>query len=77
MDQVETQGLGERVAIAAIRFYQWTLSPFFAGSCRFVPSCSEYAVLAIRKDGVWRGSGRAVGRILRCQPFGPGGFDFP
>ena len=66
-----------RVLIGIVRLYQLTLSPFFAGSCRFVPSCSEYAVLCIRKHGAWRGLWRSMGRLLRCQPFHAGGVDLP
>ena len=51
------------------------LSPLFAGSCRFVPSCSAYAVEAITRFGVIRGSRLAVRRLLRCRPFAAHGFD--
>jgi uncharacterized protein len=53
------------------------LSPFFAGSCRFVPSCSEYAALAIERHGPLRGGQKALGRLLRCHPFHAGGVDLP
>lgn len=64
-----------RVLIACIRVYQWTLSPLLPICCRFEPSCSRYAVEALRIHGFWRGSCLAVWRILRCQPFCRGGRD--
>jgi uncharacterized protein len=66
---------GQRAALAVLRAYQVMLSPMFAGSCRFVPSCSAYAVEAITRFGVVRGSGLAVRRLLRCRPFAAHGFD--
>jgi putative membrane protein insertion efficiency factor len=53
------------------------LSPFLGGACRFYPSCSEYAIAAVTRDGVWRGGRRAFARLGRCQPLGPGGLDLP
>lgn len=70
-------GVLSGVLIAAIRAYQMLLSPFFAGSCRFVPSCSEYAALAIERHGPLRGVARSLGRLLRCHPFHAGGVDLP
>ncbi len=64
-----------RFLIGVIRLYQRMISPFLPPTCRFYPSCSEYAVEAIERYGWWRGTGRVLGRILRCQPFHPGGFD--
>jgi len=61
--------------MAFIYGYQVTLSPFFAGSCRFVPSCSTYALEAVAKHGALRGSWLAIKRLLRCHPFYPGGLD--
>ena len=69
--------VAERFAIGGIRLYQWTLSTWLGGSCRFFPSCSEYAVLAIRRYGVWRGGWRSAKRVFRCRPFQPGGLDLP
>lgn len=51
------------------------LSPLFAGSCRFVPSCSAYAMEAVTRFGVIRGTGLAVRRLSRCRPFAAHGFD--
>jgi len=57
--------------------YKRWVSPLLPPACRFVPTCSEYARLAILKHGVARGSWMAGGRLLRCQPFHPGGVDLP
>jgi uncharacterized protein len=61
--------------IGVIRLYQVTLSGAFGSQCRFYPSCSHYAAEAIRTHGAARGSAMAAWRILRCQPFGRGGFE--
>lgn len=63
--------------IAAVRVYQWTLSPLLGGRCRFEPSCSRYFIGAVQKYGAVRGSLRGVARICRCHPFHPGGYDPP
>ncbi len=63
------------ILLALIRFYQLALSPFFGRSCRFHPSCSEYAVEALRRHGVFRGIRLALRRVARCHPWNPGGFD--
>ena len=57
--------------------YKRWLSPLLPPSCRFVPTCSEYARLAVIKHGVALGLWRAGGRLLRCQPWHPGGIDLP
>jgi putative membrane protein insertion efficiency factor len=63
--------------ILLIRAYQWTLRPISGGQCRFYPSCSDYAIGAIKKHGVLRGVVKSVARVLRCHPFHPGGYDPP
>jgi putative membrane protein insertion efficiency factor len=55
--------------LGSIRFYQACISPVVPSACRFHPSCSAYAFEAIETWGVWKGSGLAVARLLRCQPF--------
>ncbi|HUN27634.1 MAG TPA: membrane protein insertion efficiency factor YidD [Steroidobacteraceae bacterium] len=64
-----------RTAEFLIRLYQWTLSPLLGPRCRFYPSCSNYALTAIHRFGLARGSWLAARRICRCHPFHPGGFD--
>ena len=63
--------------IFCVRIYQRGISPLIGPSCRFQPSCSEYMVQAIRKYGAVRGGIKGVWRIMRCNPFGGGGFDPP
>jgi len=65
----------KRVLIFIIKCYQIVLSPIFPDSCRFTPTCSEYSIQAINKYGALKGSLMAVKRILRCNPFNPGGYD--
>lgn len=65
-----------KFCILIIRLYQACLSPFFfAPCCRFYPSCSEYAVDAIKMYGPFKGSFMGIKRILRCHPLHPGGYD--
>ena len=64
-----------KLAIAPIRIYQYLISPLLPRRCRFLPTCSEYAVEAIGRHGVLRGSWLALRRVLKCHPFHPGGFD--
>jgi uncharacterized protein len=66
-----------RAAVLAVRGYQRLVSPFLPSSCRFAPTCSEYAAQAITEHGVVRGVGLAARRLARCHPFHPGGFDPP
>lgn len=61
--------------IVPIRFYQLAVSPLFPPSCRFTPTCSAYAIEAIRIHGPLRGSWLALRRILRCHPWGGSGYD--
>jgi putative membrane protein insertion efficiency factor len=63
--------------IAGVRFYQVGLRPILPAVCRFQPSCSEYFILAIHKYGPLRGARKGVGRICRCHPWNPGGYDPP
>ena len=63
------------LAVFLIRVYQWTISPLLGPSCRFYPSCSQYAAEAIDCFGVLRGGWLAVKRIGRCHPWHPGGYD--
>ena len=58
-----------------IRLYQWTVSPLLGPVCRFHPSCSHYALEAVLRFGVLRGSALTLARLARCHPWHPGGFD--
>jgi len=64
-----------RLLIAPIHFYQHFISPLTPPSCRFTPTCSQYAVEAIRKHGPIKGLLLAIWRILRCNPWGGSGYD--
>jgi len=66
-----------RAALLAVRGYQRLVSPLLPPSCRFAPTCSEYAAQAIEQHGFARGVGLAARRLVRCHPFHPGGFDPP
>lgn len=61
--------------IGIIQLYRYLLSPWLGKSCRFVPSCSEYAVLSLQRYGALRGSWFALRRIIRCHPWNRGGYD--
>jgi uncharacterized protein len=63
------------LAIVPIRVYQRAISPALGNRCRYYPSCSEYAVQAIRSYGILRGLVLAAWRLLRCNPWSHGGFD--
>lgn len=67
--------MARAVIIRLIRIYQIVLSPLLGANCRFVPTCSQYAIEAVSRYGVWQGIKLAVKRILRCHPFNPGGHD--
>ena len=65
----------KRALLKAIRFYQAAVSPLFPPRCRFIPTCSQYALEAIEKYGACKGGWLAFKRILRCNPFHKGGYD--
>jgi len=65
----------KKTLIFIIRLYQIFLSPLLGKNCRFIPTCSSYAILAIDRFGAITGTRLAVKRILRCNPFHPGGYD--
>lgn len=58
-----------------VLFYRGAISPLFPPSCRYTPTCSQYALEALRRHGPFRGSWLALRRILRCQPWGGSGYD--
>jgi uncharacterized protein len=63
------------LAVLLIRIYQWTVSPLRGPTCRFYPSCSQYALEAVQRFGVLKGAALSVARLARCHPFHPGGYD--
>jgi putative membrane protein insertion efficiency factor len=67
--------VGGAAGVAMIRLYQRWISPYKPPSCRYYPSCSEYAAQAVTRYGLLRGGWLALRRLLRCHPFHPGGFD--
>ncbi|MBN1291248.1 MAG: membrane protein insertion efficiency factor YidD [Candidatus Latescibacteria bacterium] len=66
-----------RIFITLIKIYQKYVSPFFGNHCRFYPSCSQYAILSLTKDGLLKGTFKTTWRLLRCNPLTRGGVDFP
>ena len=62
-------------AIVLIRFYQYFVSPWLGSRCRFAPSCSSYAIEALERHGLIRGTFLALRRVGRCHPWNPGGYD--
>ncbi len=67
--------MAKKILISIIRFYQTAISPFFPQTCRFYPNCSTYAIQAIEHYGVLKGLGKSAIRVLKCNPFHPGGYD--
>ena len=65
----------KKLVLAFIRFYQKAISPLFPRSCRFWPTCSDYAIEAINTYGLVRGLLKTCIRVLKCNPFHPGGYD--
>ena len=64
-----------RFLVALVQAYRYALSPFLGRSCRFFPSCSEYAIEALQRHGALRGTWLAMRRVARCHPWHPGGYD--
>ncbi len=64
-----------KAALLLIRAYQLLVSPLLPRCCRFVPSCSQFAAEAFRRHGFWRGLRLSLGRLARCHPLAPGGWD--
>jgi putative membrane protein insertion efficiency factor len=76
MSFVESVSKGAvKLAIVPIRFYQRFISPFTGASCRFYPSCSEFAIIALHKHGLFSGLLKSLLRLGKCHPFHPGGYD--
>jgi len=68
-------GIAASTIRGMIRLYQLCLAQFCAGSCRYLPSCSDYAMEAIATHGTWRGGWLGLRRVLRCHPWGGEGYD--
>jgi uncharacterized protein len=64
-----------KILIWVVRGYQFSVGPLLGASCRFTPSCSQFAIVAIRRYGALRGAYLSLGRVLRCHPWHPGGAD--
>jgi putative membrane protein insertion efficiency factor len=67
--------IGEKVLIAPIHVYRYAISPLLPATCRYTPTCSQYAIEAIKKHGPFKGSFLAAKRIGRCHPWGGHGYD--
>jgi putative membrane protein insertion efficiency factor len=61
--------------VLLVRIYQLFISPLTGPSCRFYPTCSEYAIVAVQRYGPFKGAFMGIRRILRCNPWNPGGYD--
>lgn len=75
VDGKRRRGLAASGIIGALRLYQLTLSSVMGRRCRYLPTCSEYAMEAVDRHGPWRGLRLGVSRVLRCHPWGGDGFD--
>ncbi|XP_047340760.1 UPF0161 protein At3g09310 [Impatiens glandulifera] len=73
----EVDNLGVKAALSILRFYKREISPLMLNSCRYVPTCSEYSMIAYKKYGFVKGSILTTWRICRCNPLGGSGFDPP
>jgi putative membrane protein insertion efficiency factor len=67
--------IGKFAVLQLLRGYKWAISPMFPAACRYVPTCSEYAMEAVERFGVLRGGWMAGARLMRCHPFVRGGYD--
>lgn len=65
----------QNIVLLPVYFYQKAISPMFPPSCRFVPTCSQYMIEAVKKHGILKGGWLGIKRILRCNPWGGKGFD--
>jgi putative membrane protein insertion efficiency factor len=68
-------GIATSVVLVPIRAYQWLISPLLPASCRYQPTCSTYAIEALRRHGLLRGLAITVKRLMRCHPWGGSGYD--
>lgn len=75
MAKLSVRNIAVALLVLPIRLYQLCISPMSPPSCRYTPTCSQYAVEALRKHGPLKGSWLAIKRICRCHPWGGGGYD--
>jgi uncharacterized protein len=75
MNRLSLRTSPRSIVLLALRGYKAVISPIFPPSCRYVPTCSEYAMEAVERYGVVRGGWKAIARLLRCHPFVGGGYD--
>lgn len=73
--RIETGGVAGFLILLPVRAYRFLLSPWLGANCRFVPSCSAYAIEAVETHGPWRGVLLSIKRLLRCHPLGGAGYD--
>ncbi|SPF49486.1 Putative membrane protein insertion efficiency factor (modular protein) [Candidatus Sulfotelmatobacter kueseliae] len=74
-ESAKMRRFAQLVVLGILRAYKWSISPALPPACRYVPTCSEYAMEAVERYGVLRGGVMAIGRLLRCHPFVRGGYD--
>ena len=67
--------LSKAIVLTLLRGYKWAISPMLSPACRYVPTCSDYALEAVDRYGARRGSVMAMRRVLRCHPFADSGYD--
>ena len=72
---MNTRQFAKSVVVTLLRVYKWAISPMFPPACRYVPTCSEYALEAVERYGALRGIVMAAMRVCRCHPFVRGGHD--
>jgi len=75
VNEALVNNIAQRVVLGLLRAYRRAVSPLLPPACRYVPTCSEYAMEAVERYGAIRGSAMAVWRVLRCHPFTQGGLD--
>jgi putative membrane protein insertion efficiency factor len=73
--EIRVNSISQQAVLGLLRAYRWAISPLLPPACRYVPTCSEYAMEAVERYGALRGSAMAVWRVLRCHPFTQGGVD--
>ncbi|XP_075517358.1 UPF0161 protein At3g09310-like isoform X1 [Primulina tabacum] len=76
-EEDEEASVGVKAALSVLRFYKREISPLLLNSCRYVPTCSEYSMIAYKKYGVAKGTVLTAWRLCRCNPLGGSGFDPP